>query len=121
MIGCDPRQFIFECSYVCRDYNGSFEWIVLCNDNDTDKFPTKQKHIRGKVYQHGFIVRVEEDQTMVYFIEHKDYFGYINALSSHSNNQNEIQQMLMKIKKAFNGFEEWKGIHDSSPFNSFIN
>lgn len=117
---CDPRQFVFECSYVQREYEGSNEWIVLMNDNDTEKYMNLEGHIRGKVHDHGFIVRVEDGKTVIYFVEQKDYLGYLNNATSLNYNKQQIQEVCARIKKSFENFEEWKGEHDFSPFNSLI-
>ena len=111
--GMTPREFIFDCTTCIYNNGETDEFIILCESVNDDLIPFTDGYIRGKVGLSGYLIRLEDDQTIIYGIKNKLFQSHCSITQSHSQDCKSLEYMFVKLKKAFDDFERWSGQHQS--------
>ncbi|KAL7719674.1 START domain-containing protein [Entamoeba marina] len=98
------RDFVFMNSR--KKENG--EIIFFMKSCDHTKCPVVNDYVRGTMDMSGYLIRKENDKTVVYCVANSDIGGYVPKWIVNSMAKSTVPNMLKGLRKHCVLYEDWK-------------
>ncbi|BFU25699.1 START domain containing protein [Entamoeba histolytica HM-1:IMSS-B] len=102
------REFVFDCETCCNEKDGCEEYFIRFESTDSDKYLVSEGYVRGSIGLSGYLIRKENNQTVLYCIGNSDIGGVVPKWIVNSMAKSTVPTMLKGLREKLAKYREWK-------------